>query len=376
MRKLLLSLALLLAACAPVSLPAPPPPTVTPLPPPTAAVVAPTLAPTAGADLPTATAQPAPTLAPSATPEPPSATPDPYADLAPFTIDGLRARTYGQGEIEIVRELERRPAFTRYLIAYDSDGLRVTGMLNRPAGDGPFPVVVLAHGYYPLDSYETGNGTLRAADYLAERGFLTVAPDFRSHAGSDDAPNVFRAGHVIDTLNLIPLAQRLPGASPGKVLLWGHSNGGAVAGKVIAVSDQVAAALIYAPASLNIVEDFQFRQERWARRAGQPPGRRQGVVDRLEMEFPATPDQAPDLYRRLSPLPYAGYVSSRVLIVWGDQDETVPRKWPEDLYLALRDAGADVRFDVYPGQPHSFDAAGNAAYLPQMVQFFSETLGL
>ncbi|MBC8075092.1 MAG: alpha/beta fold hydrolase, partial [Chloroflexales bacterium] len=354
--------------------------TTTPPPAPTVAASTPTAvalaAPTASIAAPTASPEPPPTTAPpTSTPAPPTPTVDPYAELAPLTIDGLRARSFGQGSIEIVRELERTPAFTRYLFAYASDGLRITGMLNQPNGAGPFPPVILNHGYYPLDAYETGNGTLRAADYLAARGFLTLAPDFRSHAASDDAPNVFRAGHVIDTLNLIPLAQRLPAALPGKVLLWGHSNGGAVAAKVIAVSDQVAAALIYAPASLNIVEDYRFRQERWARRAGQPPGRRQGVVDRLEIEFPLTPEQAPDLYSRLSPLGYARYVSARVQIIWGDQDETVPRKWPEDLYTALRDAGADVNFAVYPGQPHSFDAAGNAAYLPQMAQFFNESLG-
>ncbi len=314
-------------------------------------------------------------MPPSPTPAPPSPTAEPYPELAQYTIDGLRSRDYGEGAIEIVGVLEERAAFTRYLIAYPSDGLRITGMLNRPRGEGPFPVVILNHGYYPLDVYETGNGTKRAADYLAEQGYLTISPDFRSHAGSDDAPNVFRAGHVIDTLNLIPLAQALPEARPGKLLMWGHSNGGAITAKAIAVSEQIAAALIYAPASSNITEDYQFRSERWRARANQPPGRRQGVIDRLEIEFPVTPEQAPDLYLRLSPLQHADYVTARTQIIWGDQDETVPRKWPEDLYLALRDAGKDTEFVVYPGQPHSFDAAGNAQYLPLMVEFFEASLG-
>jgi dipeptidyl aminopeptidase/acylaminoacyl peptidase len=314
---------------------------------------------------------PSPTaLPPSPTPLPPSPTPDPYADLAPLTIEGLRSRTYGGGAIEFVRVLEEAPAFTRYLIAYPSDGLRITGMLNRPRGDGPFPVVILNHGYYPLDAYQTGNGSKLAADYLARQGYLTIAPDFRSHAGSDDAPNVFRAGHVIDTLNLISLAQALPDARPGKLLMWGHSNGGAITAKAIVVSDQIAAALIYSPASSNIAEDYAFRVERWRLRAGQPPGQRSGVIDQLSVEFPVAPEQSPDLYARLSPLGYTRYVTARTMIIWGDQDETVPQKWPEDLYISLRDAGKPVEFVIYPGQPHSFNAAGNAAYLAAMRDFF------
>jgi uncharacterized protein len=377
MRLLALLLAVSLAACsAPAA--AVPTPAATTAPSATTAPQSPTVAPTdALAAVPTDRPTAVPTVAPTATAAPtapPTATPDPYAELAQYTIEGMRGRGYGEGQIEIVRVLEEPPSFTRYLIAYPSDGLRITGMLNQPRGDGPFPVVILNHGYYPLDRYQTGNGTLRAADYLAERGFLTLAPDFRSHAGSDDAPNVFRAGHVIDTLNLIPLAQRLPAARPGKVLMWGHSNGGAITSKAIAVSDQIAAALIYAPASSNIVEDYEFRVGRWRARQGQPPGQRSGVIDLLSIEFPALPEEAPDLYARLSPLNYAEYVTARTLIIWGDRDETVPRKWPEDLYNALRDAGKEVEFVVYPGQPHSFDAAGNAAYLPRMVEFFSQAL--
>lgn len=335
------------------------------------ATALPTAAPTAE---PTAPPTATPTAAPTATPAPPTATPDPWAAYEPYTIEALRSRSYGQGEIEIVRVMEETPNFTRYLFVYPSDGLRITGMLNRPHGDGPFPVVILNHGYYPLDVYQTGNGTKLAADYLADRGFMTLSPDFRSHAGSDDAVNYFRAGHVIDTLNLIPLAQKLPSAQPGKVGMWGHSNGGAVTAKAITISDQIAAAVIYSPASSNIVEDYQFRMERSRARAGQPAGRRTGVIDTLAQEFPVTPEQAPDLYERLSPLPYLHYVQAAVQIHWGTADETVPRKWPGDLLAGLQAAGKQVEYFEYPGQPHSFQGAGNQLYLQRIAEFFGQYL--
>ena len=351
----------LAAAITPLPPTAPPaPPSATPLPP--SATPAP----------PSATPLP-----PSATPLPPSATPDPWAAYEPYTIAGLRARSYGgEGELEIVRVLEETPGFTRSLFAYSGDGLRLTGMLNRPQGSGPFPVIILAHGYYPLDEYQTGNGTKTAADYLANRGFLTLSPDFRSHAGSDDAPNLFRAGHVIDTLHLVALAQRLPDARPGPVGMWGHSNGGAVAAKVMAVSDQIAATVIYAPASLTIAEDYAFRAERWAQRAGRPPGQRSGVIDRLEIEFPVRPEQAPDLYQRFSPLPFLQYVQAPVQIHWGTADEIVPYKWPGDLLDGLQVAGKQVEYFEYAGQPHSFRGEENQLYLRRIADFYAQQLGL
>ena len=312
---------------------------------------------------PAPTELPAPTPAPSATP-PPSPTVDPWAAYAPYTIEGLRARDYGDGQIEIVQVMEETPDFTRYLFAYPSDGLRITGMLNRPAGEGPFPVVILNHGYYPLDVYQTGNGTRLAADYLASRGFLTLSPDFRSHAGSDDAPNLFRAGHVIDVLNLIPLAQRLPEARPGKVGMWGHSNGGAITAKAMVVSDQIAAALIYAPASANIVEDYWFRVERARSRGAQ--------IDAIE--WPVQPEQGPDLYERLSPLPYLRYAEAPVQIHYGTADEVVPLKWPDDLRAGLEAAGKQVTMHLYEGQPHSFTGAPNQLYLQRMAEFFEQHL--
>jgi uncharacterized protein len=332
-----------------------------------------TIPPTAPA-IPTITTAPTsiPTAAPTSIPAPtapPSPTPDPWAEYAPLTIEGLRARSYGEGEIEIVDVMEETSNFTRYLIAYHSDGLRLTGMLNRPKGDGPFPVIILNHGYYPLDVYQTGNGSKLAADYLANRGFLTISPDFRSHAGSDNAPNLFRAGHVIDTLNLIPLAQKLPDAQPGKVGMWGHSNGGAITAKAITISDQIAAAVIYSPASSNIVEDYQFRVGRSRSRA--PSSTPRGTISRVTTEFPVTPDQAPDLYERLSPLPYLTYVDAPIQIHWGTADETVPYKWPGDLLDGLKAAGKQVEYFEYEGQPHSFQGTANQLYLKRIAEFFA-----
>jgi uncharacterized protein len=99
------------------------------------------------------------------------------------------------------------------------------------------------------------------------------------------------------------------------------------------------------------------------------------VIDRLELEFPVTPQESPDLYRRLSPLPYLQNVTAPVQIHWGTADETVPYKWPGDLLDGLRAAGKQVEYFEYPGQPHSFQGAANQLYLQRIAAFFQQELG-
>ena len=290
--------------------------------------------------------------------------PDPFAEYAKFTIEGLQDREYGEGNIEVLQTLEENTAFTRYLVSYPSDELTITGMLNVPVGEGPFRPVILNHGYYPIEVYKTGDGSTLAADYLASSGFITLSPDFRSHAGSTDAPNQFRAGHVIDALNAIEPLQKLPEAADVDVGMWGHSNGGAITAKAITVSGKIGAALIYAPASSNIPQDYAFRVDRAAERGEE--------IDPIE--WPVKPEESPDLYRRLSPLPYLENVEAPVQIHWGTADETVPREWPGDLHDGL--VGADKRstFFEYPGQPHSLYGADNELYLQRTAEFFDANL--
>src|SRR5206468_3196950 len=139
------------------------------------------------------------------------------------------------------------------------------------------------------------------------------------------------------------------------------SNGGAITAKAITISDQIAAAVIYSPASSNITEDYLFHVGRSRSRA--PSSTARDMISRVTTEFPVTPDQAPDMYERLSPLPYLKYVSAPIQIHWGTADETVPHKWPGDLFDGLKAAGKQVEYFEYPGQPHSFTGASNQLYL-------------
>ncbi|GAF98321.1 unnamed protein product, partial [marine sediment metagenome] len=65
-------------------------------------------------------------------------------------------------------------------VTYMSDGLRITGVIAKPKGEGPFPLVVVNHG-----------GGSHAKDHLiqimriASAGFVVFAPDYRGHGDSE-----------------------------------------------------------------------------------------------------------------------------------------------------------------------------------------------
>ena len=61
-------------------------------------------------------------------------------------------------------------------------------MLIRPKGPGPFPGIVLNHGYIEPSYYVTGQGLAREQDWLARAGFVVLHTDYRGHAASDPVP--------------------------------------------------------------------------------------------------------------------------------------------------------------------------------------------
>jgi dienelactone hydrolase len=329
--------------------------------PPTAVAQVPaTFAPTRMAPANTPTAAPAPTAtaAPTAEPTPmPEPTPDPVAGL---TIDDLRARRFGAGAIEI-GEVYRRPAgYTTYRISYPVDGLRLTGLLHVPNGDGPFPVIIANRGHIDPERYQPGMDSRAFSEYFAPRGYLVVAPDYRGYGGGDAGPNPFYTGYYADVLALIPMAQALPMARPGKVGMWGHSRGASITVAALTVSDQIAAAVVYAPAPADLAADYERRR----RQSGNPGD-----------TWPFPPDQDPESYRRVSPINYFDHVGAPVMLHHGTADTTVDDSASIAIADTLRAAGKDVTLHLYEGGGHTLQGAYERLYFERTLAFFKQYLG-
>ncbi len=306
-----------------------------------------------------------PTASPSTTPDPEPAPPHPVSLPAlmerPYDGDGLRA-----GEV-----LDRTDAYTRYSVTYRGSGLTISGIMNVPEGAGPFPVLVLAHGYIDPAIYTTGRGLRREQDYLARRGYVVLHTDYRSHAGSDDDPQNevrMRLGYTEDVINAVYAVKRstLPYLDKGRVGLLGRSMGGGIAYNVLAVQPGlVDAAVVYAPVSSNAVDNF----DRWIR--GEPA--RSALAESIVAAY-GSPEDNPAFWAGISPVTYVDRVTEPLLVHHGTADDTCPIAWSEATVAAFTAAGKDVTFLTYDGEPHAFDAAWPES-MERTAAFFATHFG-
>jgi dipeptidyl aminopeptidase/acylaminoacyl peptidase len=304
--------------------------------------------------LPTATQTP--TLLPTLSP-----TPDPYF---PWSIDYLRSRTYGGGQIEFLEVMEQNLYFTRYLMRYPSDGLNIYGFADVPNDGEAHPVIIALHGYIDPAIYYTLDYTTLYADALANAGYIVLHPNLRGYAPSDNGDNLFRVGMAIDVLNLIALVQSQSGgtdplraARPDRIGLWGHSMGGGITTRVLTVTDDVQAAVLYAAMSGDEQKNYEAIRQ-WS---GQTRG-----LDELNV--------LPETLNHISPMYFFQNITAAVSIHHGTADATVPLDWSVLTCDQLTSLGKSVECVYYQDMPHTFYGAGNEEFIQNTVRFFNQYL--
>jgi dipeptidyl aminopeptidase/acylaminoacyl peptidase len=309
---------------------------------------------------PLATATQLPTFTPTSAPAP-SPTPDPYFA---WSIDYLRSRTYGGGQIEFLEVLGQNLYFTRYLIRYPSDGLNIYGFANIPNEEGTYPVIIALHGYIDPALYNTLDYTTHYADALASAGYIVLHPNLRGYAPSDSGENLFRVGMAIDVLNLIALVQSQSGgtdllrsANPDRIGLWGHSMGGGITTRVLTVTDDVRAAVLYAAMSGDERKNYEAIYQ-WS-------GQARGLE---ELDVPG------EVLNRISPAYFFGNINAAISLHHGTADATVPLDWSILTCDQLTTLGKNVNCVYYENMPHTFYGSGDEEFIQNTVQFFNEHL--
>jgi uncharacterized protein len=270
----------------------------------------------------------------------------------PVSIPSLAERDYDGRGLRLGRVLGDYGAYTRYYVTYRSGDLRISGVLNVPAGRGPFPAMVLNHGYIDPAVYVNGQGLAREQDYLARRGYVVLHTDYRNHAGSDGDPGSelrMRLGYTEDVINAVLALRRssLP-VDDERIGLLGRSMGGGVTYNVlVAAPGLVDAAVVYAPVSSLAVQNF----DRWIRDDPEDDG----LAGRILARY-GSPRTAPGFWRGVSPRRFFDRITEPVLIHHGTADSTCPPAWSRATLRAMLVVGVPARLVEYPGEEHAFVA--------------------
>jgi dienelactone hydrolase len=296
---------------------------------------------------------------------PPAASPD------PVSMHALQAMTRWGNDLRVVRTVATTSAYTQYAITYRSGNLNITGQMYVPTGSGPFPVMIMNHGFIPISEYTSGTDSRRESPFVASNGYVAIHPDFRNYAGSDDdenaAENLTAYGWADDALNLVDAVNHssLPYLDKNRIGFWGHSNGGQVSMMALVAqrAPDIKAFVLFAPTSPDMADNFN----RWMR-----PNSEQADQIRARHGWP---EDNPAFYQGLSVGPAFKEAATKgpVLLFHGTADTNTPYAWSERTASLMKDAGIDVTFVPVKGENHLFsDSAWRGGVASQFLNFIDE----
>jgi dipeptidyl aminopeptidase/acylaminoacyl peptidase len=264
------------------------------------------------------------------------------------SIPVAMTREYDGRDLKIRKKLSENSAYTRYRATYKSGDLKICGQLIEPKGKGPFPMVVLAHGYIDPKVYVNGQGFRREQDWLPRNGYGVLHVDYRNHACSDKDQRSdvnMRLGYAEDVINAALALKNsdIPWIDGDRVALLGRSMGGGVAYQALTIAPGVFdAAITYASVSSDAEDNFN----RWQRN-------NYDIGDRILAKY-GEPKDNPEAWKRMSSRNYFFRITEPVLAFHGTADDTCDISWARATQRALDKSGVENELVEYKGAGHYF----------------------
>lgn len=297
--------------------------------------------------------------------------------LKEYTFENLKKRDFYGSEITFGNLVKKTSSVKSYLFYFTSEGKKVSGLANIPFRAGKFPVVVMFRGYVDRENYTSGEGTRRAGEVLAKRGFITLAPDFLGFGESASPsanPIEERFEKYTTSLNLLASIQNLPkaletiGVDTIKVYtdnvgIWSHSNGAQIALSMLEITGEKYPTVLWAPVSKPFPYSILYYTDEF-----EDHGK---ALRKLLAEFEEDYD-----VEQYSPTNFFDWISNEtpIQLHQGGADDAVPQDWSDELYENLVELDKDIDYYTYPGEDHNFSRGSWSTVISRSVSFYNTNL--
>lgn len=299
------------------------------------------------------------------------------ASVHPLSIQALRNGTYPGSDFVVEETLSPGSNYTRSIVSYKSEGLKIYALLTVPVGQPPaggWPAVVFNHGYIPPAEYRTTERYIAYTDAISRAGYVLLRPDYRGHGNSE---GIATGGYgtndyTIDVLNAVSSLKRYPGVNTSRIGMWGHSMGGHITLRTMVTNGDVKAGIIWA----GVVASYPDLVNNWRRPSpGQTaPTRASRWRQSLVAQYGEPSEESP-FWRSISSNAFLSDISGPIQIHHGTADTSVPSAFSESLHKQLQDAEKSSELFLYPGDDHNISANFSAA-MSRSVSFFDKHLKL
>lgn len=306
----------------------------------------------------------------------PSPTPTPFP-FQEMTIPYLKNREYKSTLGEMNQAIEN-VNYTGYLTSYDSDGLKINGLLTIPTGEKPeggWPAIVFVHGYIPPSIYTTLERYTDYVDYLARNGYVVFKIDLRGHGDSEgEAGGAYYSGdYIIDALNARAALQASEFVNPEKIGLWGHSMAGNVVSRALAVRPEIPAIVIWAGAVYTYEDLNEFRIQDTSYR---PPAQGSDVISKRQELFQdyGTFDKNSEFWKQVPMTNYLGDIKGAISINHAVDDDVVNIEYSRNFNEILNKTNIAHELNEYPSGGHNISGASFGPAMQNTVNFFDKYL--
>ncbi len=297
----------------------------------------------------------------------------PIVDGAQLTIDYLRGLDYA-GEIVVEDVLTPGSNYDRYLVSYQSEGLKNYAYMTIPRGQKPatgWPAIIFNHGYIPPEVYRSTERYIAYTDGFARNGYVVFRPDYRGHGFSEGAARGAYGfpDYTVDVLNGLAAVKQHPDVDPNRIGMWGHSMGGYITLRSLLVDEDIKAGVIWA----GVVASYPDLINNWRRspsptQTTTPPNPTRRWRAQLTERYGEASEDSP-FWRSISANSYLDELTAPIQIHHGTADTSVPVAFSEKLQEQAEAAGASSELYIYPGDDHNLAGQFSTA-MQRSIAFF------